>query len=694
MIILGAQYYRPPNPPATDWARDLSRMREAGFDTVKFWACWSWMQPSPDQVDFADLDRLMDLAAERELRVVINTILENAPYWLESAHPQARYVDADDRPVRLTAAMNTPGGGWPGLCFDNPAVLDMAREFLVRLAERYRHHPALSTWDVWNEPHLEPASYYPDRMYCYCPASLARFGDWLREHYASVAELNDAWARRYSDWNQVAPPRQFETVPDLLDWRSYWFANLRRLLDIRASTVRAADPDHPVMTHVALSGYTGQLATHTLDEFTLAEPVDIFGTSSFPTWLMDDDPVEHLFNLDTARAAAGAKPFWQAELQGGRGRRDGLASTGQPDPAVLALWMWNALATGASGVVFWQWRPELLGPESPGYGLTAADGTPTARVRAASAMARVMSRPELADRVTRPGSVGLLLSRRAALHAFATDTTMELYTQAALGAYRLLLDADLDVSALHEDQVARSGVPPHVTAVYWPMPAVTDEELSARLVAFVARGGHLVAESGPGEYTPHGWRRTAVPGGGLEDLFGVCEVESTVLRRQAVMVGDELLTMAWQRAELTLTGARVRASFDDGNPAVTENRYGAGTAVLLASYASLAAYRSSPSGSPRALRGLLGVAGPEPGWVRPAPGLISRTATTADGRELRFLLNWTADDAAYRSHGPAEVVVVSGNERVGADHPPGSEVLVPARAGALLIARERGARET
>jgi Beta-galactosidase len=126
--------------------------------------------------------------------------------------------------------------------------------------------------------------------------------------------------------------------------------------------VRAANPTTPVMTHVALSGFTGQLATHTLDEFTLTDSVDGFGTSSFPTWLMDDDPVEHLFNLDAARSAAAGKPFWQAELQGGRGRRYGRQSTPHPTPDTVGLWLWNALATGASGVVFWQWRPDRRVP--------------------------------------------------------------------------------------------------------------------------------------------------------------------------------------------------------------------------------------------------------------------------------------------------------------------------------------------
>ena len=118
-VVIGAQYYRPPNPPRDDWARDLLRMNEAGLTTVKLWACWSWMNPDEGVYDFDDLDELIALAADAGLEVVINTIIENAPYWLEERRPDARYVDSEDRPVHLTAAMNTPGGGWPGLCFDD-----------------------------------------------------------------------------------------------------------------------------------------------------------------------------------------------------------------------------------------------------------------------------------------------------------------------------------------------------------------------------------------------------------------------------------------------------------------------------------------------------------------------------------------------------------------------------------------------
>jgi len=688
MIAIGAQYYRPPNPPAADWADDLRRMRDNGFDTVKFWACWSWMQPAPDRIDFGDLDRLMDLAADCHLQVVINTILENAPYWLEQAHPEGRYRDADDRPVRLTAAMNTPGGGWPGLCFDNPPVADAAHQFLTRLAARYRDHPALRMWDVWNEPHLEPASYFPERMYCYCPGSLAGFQRWLMDHYESLGSLNETWARRYTDWTQVAPPRQFEAVPDLLDWRAYWFANLSRWLAQRAAVMHAADPEHDVMTHVALSGFTGQLATHTLDEFTLTGPVDVFGTSSFPTWLMGDDPVEHLFNLDAARDAAAGKPFWQAELQGGRGRREGLRSTPHPGPDVLHLWMWNAYASGASGVMFWQWRPELLGPEAPGYGLRAPDGGPTRRSGAAARFAEVMSGNHLTPWHPDPPSAALIVSRRTALLAYATDRTMDLYAQAVLGAYRMLSDGDVPVAILHEDQIEADGVPGHLTRLYWPMPAVSGDRLAAALAAFVQRGGSLLAEAGPGEYTLSGWRRPRLP---FAELFGIRAGEADACGTVPVNLRDGgTLTGTWQRDSIAPVSAEVLGSFPDGTPAVTANRLGRGAAIRLGTVPSLAYYGTQDRASRLAISHLLGA---EPQcrtarFTQPQPGLITRPGKLADGRRGVIALNWSAR--------PQEIEVCESSLAVSSSHTgaarrtasPGELIELASHAALLVLTGE------
>ena len=681
MIVVGAQYYRPPNPPADDWGRDLARMRAAGMNTVKFWACWSWMQPSGSDIDFDDLDRLMDLASENDLRVVINVILENAPYWLEALEPAARYHDHEGRPVSLTAAMNTPGGGWPGLCFHNYGVWAAAERFLTAVVLRYRDHPALLTWDVWNEPHVEPASYYPDRWYCYCAASHREFIAWLQSRY-SLTALNDAWSRRFDSWSQVEAPRLFEAVPDIIDWREFWFDTLALWLEARVRTVRAYDEVTPVMTHVALSGFTGQLATHTLDEFTLTRDVDVFGTSSFPTWLMNDDHVEQLFNLETARDAASGKPFWQAELQGGRGRRDGDRSTTHPGADAVELWMWNALAAGATGIVFWQWRPELLGPESPGYGLCTPDGSTTARVDAASRGATLSQLPEMDGRTLLPASVALLVSRRSALHAWATDRHMNLYRDAVLGAYRIFADLDIPLTILHEDQLTRSGVPESIETLYWPMPSVATDAMSHQLAAFVGRGGQLIAESAPGEYDALGRRRPVVPGVTLAELFGVRQIESdAVAECEVTIVGGTSLVGAWQRESLHIDNATVVGHFADGSPAVTSS--GVGNATLIATYPSVAYARRPHVDTRAAIAAMLGPTAVTryASWAQPTPGLLSRHFALADGRHGVIAVNWTTDDQLIEAVVPisawhdARSWVAAGSDRV----------VVPARAGRFLI---------
>lgn len=678
MTTIGAQYYRPPNPPREDWRRDLEAMRDAGLTTVKFWACWSWINTAPGVYDFDDLDELIDHAESVGLEVVINTIIENAPYWLEARHPEARYVDHEGRAVPLGAAMNTPGGGWPGLCFDNEAVWDEARGFLVRLVERYALRPAVRVWDVWNEPHLEPASYYPDRIYCYCEASLSRFGEWLRTRYRDITLLNETWARRFSDWDQVHPPRLFEAVPDMMDWREYWFANLSRWLSRRVAAVRETSPDAVVMTHVALSGFTGQLATHTLDEFTLTGDVDVFGTSSFPTWLMADDHVEHLLNLDTARDAAPHIPFWQAELQGGRGRRAGVVSTPQPRPAVVELWMWNALAAGATGIMFWQWRPELLGPESPGYGLCTPDGSVTPRVDAVTRFAEIARQPALQSRSTARPTLGLLVSRRSGIHAFATDRTMDLYRDAVMGAYRLLTDRDIPVTILHAETVESHGIPDHITGLYWPMPSVASTGLANVIEDFVRGGGRLLAEAGAGEYDSRGARRASVPPEALASVFGVSEIETTTVagRVPLSLDGGGSMIVAWQTESLRLRGADALGFFADGSPAVTRQDHGRGEAFLIAGYPSVAYAGEADAATAQSIGALI-APDAHSVWLEVGPGLVSREALATGGRRLVFAMNWTSAPAQLRLR---EAELLAGSAT---DH--GSGLFeVPALSGALL----------
>jgi beta-galactosidase len=348
--------------------------------------------------------------------------------------------------------------------------------------------------------------------------------------------------------------------------------------------------------------------------------------------------------------------------------------------------MWNALACGASGVMFWQWRPELLGPESPGYGLCLPDGRPSSRTEAAAELARIVTHPALDGLTYGRPSVGLIVSRRSALHAFATDREMDVYQAAVLGAYRMLVDDDRAVLVLSDDRIEEDGVPEHLKTVLWPMPSVATEGLAVRLREFVAGGGRLVAEAAPGEYTALGYRRATVPGAGMDTMFGVRQRESDVVDDLAMSLEEGgVLDGGWQREELELHGASALGWFSDGGVAITTHDVGRGTAVLIGSNPSIGYHRTR---SPKALAAYahLTLAGHRSAWAwtDQRPGLVSRSATTASGGRAVFAINWTDQVARATSDLDLSTSLGSGG-LVPARRDDDGRYLVPPRSGLLLF---------
>ena len=59
----GAVYFRKSNPPAEDWARDHQTAAQVGMNTFRHWFLWGAIEVAPGKFDWADYDRMMDLAA-------------------------------------------------------------------------------------------------------------------------------------------------------------------------------------------------------------------------------------------------------------------------------------------------------------------------------------------------------------------------------------------------------------------------------------------------------------------------------------------------------------------------------------------------------------------------------------------------------------------------------------------------------
>ena len=591
-MLYGAQYFRPPFPRQDCWERDLAHMEAMGFNCIKLWAVWNAIEKVQGVFDYSDLDILVGLAKKYHLQVIINLISEGAPYWTYSGNSEDLYTTADGQVVHYGGPANIPTAGWPGRCMDDAAFSDLVMTFISNTAAHFAGNDGVISFDVWNEPHLEPMYDYRNNMLCYCRHSRKAFQAYLKEKYHDLDTLGDAWYRNYTDWEQVQPPTRFGTYPDMIDWRAFWLGNLQQWLRKRVAACKAGAPKKLVQTHVAYSGIlgnklTGGLANELGDEFLLAREVEVFGLSSFPKWLMGTEHYyRHLLHNEMVSQASDGIMFYQVELQGGAGK-PGLLGGLVPTAEDVSVWNYNTVACGGKGTVYWQYAPEPSSLESPGFGLVGFKGEDTPRSKSASRCARELSNSLLdgAKRVCETNAI--FVSRKISLLNFAAGRLEELYAKSLSGVFKAAYQKGIPIRFLHEDHLD-SLLDSAIKVLYVPMPLILDPATQDIFKQFVQRGGTLILEAAAGLYHENG--EIDIEGTALKELANLEHIEIQAFTEgetAEVTTGDcGFKGSLYRQLVSTDAGAVCTGTFADGNPAVLIRSLGKGKVVWLGSFAS------------------------------------------------------------------------------------------------------------
>lgn len=657
MFPYGAQYYRTPNPPESEWEKDFKTMADHGFTIAKIWAMWSWMNYEPDKYDFSHFDRLFEIAEQNGIKLVINTILENAPYWFTRQHSDCYYTTSDGLAFEPVARSNTPGGGWPGLCVDNDLVKVEAGKFLKAIGSRYAGSPTLWGYDVWNEVFFEPIGHPPfdQKLFCHCEGTKAKFLAWLKERYVAIGDLNRAWHRRYSCWEEVYPPKWVGSYPDWLDWWKFRLENQRNLMRWRIETLRSVDQNHPLSSHGIAYTLHG-MPTHLTNDFDIAAEVDQWGLSAFPiAGLGRPNACDYFRLLDLVRSASvtHGKKFWQSELQGGQ-VCGGLFRGAIPESDDTAFWNWGAFMCGAKGLMYWQWRPELLGPESPGFGLCHLDGSPSERTETAGWFAKFMNEhSELAEAEPVKGDVAIVVIPESQLFAYVSGGSTDPYAQSVFGVYQALWNVNVQVDFCTLDDLDDLDEYP---LVYLPFPLMLEQCQAGKLREYVANGGVLISDPAPGHFTDHGYCCTKVPGMGLDGLFGAIQDEMESVAdgdtSQVISWGDEKIPCSFYVERLIPQGGMPVANYLDGSVAVVDNTFGKGKTRLIGTCLGKSCLSGEGSTAQLLIRDALEYAGVEP-MIRVSDDVVKARAQTGPAGTFLWLCN-TAHEVV-----PFEVILSS-----------------------------------
>jgi beta-galactosidase len=617
------------------WRKDVRQIKALGFNTVRAWIDWASGQPVEGSFDFETLDVLLELVEEERLKLVLQVYMDSAPAWIGRKYPDSLFVSSNGQAIQPESS--------PGYCRDHPGVRAADTAFYAALAARARKSQAFVGWDLWSEPHVinwANPTWIPNPEFCFCPNTLKRFRGWLQKKYGSVSELNDAWYRRFTDWDEVRPSRMSTILSytDYIDWKSFIVFKLGEDLRDRYQAVKAVAPQTIVTSHAAGVGlfasphhWEGQS-----DDWTMAREVDFYGTSFYPkhSAFVDRDAPWRAALFDFTRSFGydeGRRGFWVGELQGGFGTISvNVSPTVTPED--LRVWTWTALSRGAKGISYYAWYPMSSGYESGGFGLNNLDGTITERAKVAGSIAQMVDRNQPLFLDARPprAEVAVIYNplahfvggrQRATSYGGPQGEVVGIERDSLLGIHRALFPRSVPLDYVHIDHLSADTLSQYRLVVF-PYPLMIPEASVRALTAYVRDGGTLVAEARLAWNNEKGYASDRIPGLGLWEVMGCREsaIETapggrTMIRWTSTdlpgVTSGDTLPARWYKETLESlsSSARVVAQFADGGAAAVMSTYGKGRTLMLGSYVSAAAQSTPSPEAERFFAGLLEWAG-------------------------------------------------------------------------------------
>ncbi len=502
-VSLGSQYYVNTGDSPAQIRAGIGTMARAGLKLVRIFLQWTHVEPRQGKWDWSQYDALFDAAAEGGLGVIITLTALHPPGWMKiSTGPQ------DLGPL------------------DDPLYMKRARDYVRRVAERYRDHLALHSWILTNEPSL---------ILPRDEAVLRRFQRYVEQKYAGDIEaLNRRSFQQLVSFAEVAfPPNEgeFNDYTARLDWLDFQVERLMEILAEIKELIRASGDNHPV--HVNPHNLVGDIYRQGQSIWAEGRLVDFMGCSAHPSWhstrFLPDRLHQSVALFSDLMRGATRDPdrhFWVTELQGGTNIYSGANYLG-PSGEDLRSWIWESIGAGAKAVVFWCFNFRTSGFEGGEWGLVDQQNRPSRRLEEVSKVAAFLKTHQAVFAASRPvrARVALLYSeatwKLARVEGQGTDPlnprNSTMGADALVGAWMACADAGVSVEFLDEIDLQNGLAQAYPVLILPGCTALEDASLPA-LRAYVEAGGALLADGLVGYKDPGGWLRDPALGP-LNDLF-------------------------------------------------------------------------------------------------------------------------------------------------------------------------------
>ena len=575
-LLFGAAYY-PEYMPYERMDQDIAMMKAAGMNAVRIAeSTWSTLEPEEGTFDFSYIDRVVEKTEEAGMMVIVGTPTYAVPAWLVRKDPDIM-VETKEGRARYGHRQ----------IFDllNPTFRRHAEIVICELAAHTAGFKNVIGFQIDNE--TKHYGNMGERMQ-------AGFRQYLKEKFVTTERLNEAfglayWSNSIHDWEDFPDMRGCINGGLVAEFEKYQRKIAADYLAWQAQIIREYKREDQFITHnldfewkkfgadIAQDGYSYGVQPD-INHYEASKCLTLAGTDIYHPTQDDLTGAEAAFGGDSIRSLkddnylvlecqAQAFKYWT------------------PYPGQLRLHAYSHLASGAKGIMYWNWHSIHSGYETYWKGVLSHDLGTNPVYEEACRIGKEWK--ELVQRLC-----GMKKQNRAAVVTdnqsltafqwFPIDRDLsynDVFRWMYDSLYEMNVECDIvDVNALDPDKYSMIITP----ALY----CITEEMLE-KLDAFVKNGGVLVSSFKSFVADEHVRVYADTQPHLLQECFGVScnqytEPGRTKLEGRPVRYIAELLkTDEKGKTEIL---AKYEHKYWGAYAGITRHRYGSGSAYYVGCY--------------------------------------------------------------------------------------------------------------
>ncbi len=481
-IIFGADYY-PEYMKEDRTDRDFEMMRRAGINTVRIAeSTWSTEEPVEGTFDFSYVKKVLEHAEKYGMQVIIGTPTYAVPSWLVKKDPSVMVTARDgQRSYGARQIMN----------IENPTYRFHAERIIRKLVEFTAPWKCVIGFQIDNE-----TKHYDN----YGPEMQAGFLEHLKERFKTPEAMNETFGLNY--WSNAV--HRWEDFPDMRgccsgslagEFEKYRRSRAADFLKWQAKIVREICRPDQFITHnfdfewrkvgapITQDGYSYGVQPD-INHPEAAAAVSLAGTDIYHPSQSLLTGKEIAFGGDEIRPLKDA-PYLVLETSAQAFKQ------WTPYPGQLTLQAFAHLASGAMGVMYWNWHSIHNGFETYWKGILSHDMEENETYREVTAIGQKLEEIGAEHLVIRKKNRAAVIVDNDSMTAFTwfpIDNDFY-YNDVVRWIYHAFYELGVECDVVHADELDPSAYDLIVTPALY----CVKEDLIRRLAEFTAAGGTLIS---------------------------------------------------------------------------------------------------------------------------------------------------------------------------------------------------------